>query len=44
MTNPDDVKNLIESAGGRVESAMLLPDGHGCMTASFPLPADHEGR
>lgn len=41
MTNPEDVKSLIESAGGKVESAMLFSDGHGCMTASFPLPANH---
>ena len=46
MPNPDDVKAMIESAGGTVDpnSLLLIPDGdgvHGCFTASFPLPKDH---
>ncbi len=45
MPHPDDVKAMIESAGGNVDkdSLMLIPDGdgvHGCFTASFPLPKD----
>lgn len=38
---PEDVKNLIESAGGTVNEAGSLPDGSGFMTASFPLPKSH---
>jgi hypothetical protein len=41
MPSPEDVKNMIESAGGKIESAAMFPDGHGCMTASFTLPQDH---
>ncbi len=46
MPNPNDVKAMIEAAGGKVDdgSLVLIPDGdgfHGCMTASFPLPKDH---
>lgn len=39
----DDIKKLIEDAGGKIDegSIMALPDGSGCMTASWPLPKDH---
>src|SRR6185295_15321575 len=42
--NPNDVKAMIEGAGGTVNEAMVIPDGdgfHGVMTASFPLPKTH---
>lgn len=41
MANPNDVKKLIEDAGGTVDEMGLLPDGSGFATASFPLPKDH---
>lgn len=41
MTDPKNVTDLIEGAGGRIESMTLLPDGHGVATASFPLPKEH---
>lgn len=41
MPNEKEVKELIESAGGRVDSGAVLPDGSAFMTASFPLPKDH---
>jgi hypothetical protein len=41
MTNPEQVKDLIESAGGKVDSMTVFSDGHGCATASFPLPKNH---
>lgn len=41
MTHPDEVKGLIESAGGKVTGGAVLEDGHAFMTASFPLPKDH---
>lgn len=37
----DDLKGLIEDAGGRLESEVRLPDASGFATASFPLPKDH---
>ena len=38
-----DIEKLITDAGGTVDkdSVMVLPDGSGCLTASFPLPEDH---
>lgn len=38
---PADVKNLVEGAGGKINSAARLPDGSGFCTASFDLPKDH---
>jgi hypothetical protein len=37
----NDVRALIEGAGGKIEMMAELPDGHGIATASFPLPQDH---
>lgn len=39
--HPEEVKNMIEESGGKVDSMTVLPDGHGFATASFPLPKDH---
>lgn len=41
MTNPNEVKNMIEGAGGKVTGRAVFPDGHAFMTADFPLPKDH---
>lgn len=42
MARPEDVKRLIEKAGGKViEGPTPLPDGSGFAVASFPLPPDH---
>jgi hypothetical protein len=41
MADNEDVRRLIEEAGGKVETIADLPDGHGIATASFPLPTDH---
>ena len=41
MPSEKEVKDLIESAGGKVTDGAVLPDGSGFMTASFPLPKDH---
>ena len=41
MPSPDEVKSMIEGAGGKVDEVHVLPDGHGFATASFPLPEDH---
>jgi hypothetical protein len=41
MTTNNEVKNLIEAAGGTVHEIDSLPDGSGFATASFPLPKDH---
>lgn len=41
MTNPKEVKEMIEGAGGTVDSMTLFDDGHGNATASFSLPEDH---
>lgn len=41
MTNPTEVQNMIESAGGKVTDGAVFPDGHAFMTASFPLPKEH---
>lgn len=37
----DELKRLIESAGGSIDDAGVLPDSSGFMTASFPLPEAH---
>jgi hypothetical protein len=39
--DPKEVSDMIESAGGKVTSGAILPDGHAFMTASFPLQPDH---
>lgn len=41
MSDPDDINQMIEDAGGSVKEVALLPDGSGFMTASMPLPEDH---
>ncbi len=41
MTNPNDVKNMIEGAGGKVTGGEVFEDGHAFMIASFPLGPDH---
>lgn len=41
MPEVNQVKEMIRDAGGKVDEVMLLPDGHGVATASFPLPKDH---
>lgn len=41
MPSPKEVQEMVESAGGKVDSMTVLPDGHGFATASFPLPKDH---
>lgn len=41
MPSLEEVKNLIEGAGGKVEEMGVLPDSSGFATASFPLPKDH---
>lgn len=41
MTNPDDVKKMIEDCGGTINEIGALPDGSGFATASFPLPEKH---
>lgn len=41
MSSPDEVRAMIEGAGGKVTDGALLPDGSGFMTASFPLPKTH---
>jgi len=41
MPTPDEVKSLVESAGGTVTDGAVFEDGHAFMTASFPLPKDH---
>jgi hypothetical protein len=41
MTNQNEVKNLIEQAGGTVKSMTVIDGDHGIATASFPLPTDH---
>lgn len=38
---PQEVKKLIEDAGGKVNKMARLPDGSGFATASFPLPKGH---
>lgn len=38
---PNEVKNLIEGAGGSVDEMGILPDGSGFATASFPLSKTH---
>lgn len=39
----EEVTGMLEGSGGVVDagSALQLPDGSGCLTASFPLPKDH---
>jgi hypothetical protein len=39
--NPEEVKDMIEQSGGKIDGGGLLPDGSGFLTASFPLPKDH---
>lgn len=45
MPHPKDVADMIEGAGGKVESMTLIREEgggmHGAATASFPLPTDH---
>lgn len=41
MNAPEEIKNMIESSGGKINEGGLLPDGGGFLTASFPLPKDH---
>lgn len=41
MTPENDVRKLIEDAGGTIEEIGPLPDGSGFATASFPLPKGH---
>ena len=38
---PEMLEQLAQEMGGRIESCDRLPDGSGCATMSFPLPADH---
>jgi hypothetical protein len=37
----NEIKALIELAGGKVDEMARLPDGSGFATASFPLPKGH---
>lgn len=39
--NPDDVRDLIEQAGGTVTDMGALPDGSGFATASFSAAKNH---
>lgn len=41
MISENQVRGMINLAGGTVESSGELPDGSGFMTASFPLRKDH---
>lgn len=41
MPTPNEVKDMINDAGGTVDEMAALPDGSGFATASFPLPKDH---
>lgn len=41
MPRPEEVKKLIEEAGGTVKEMRTLRDGSGFATACFPLPKDH---
>lgn len=41
MQDTNAVKELIEALGGKVTEMVVLPDGSGFATASFPLPKDH---
>ena len=36
-----DIKRLIADIGGKVDDVVVLPDGSGFATASFPLPQNH---
>ena len=40
MTDPKQIKDMIEACGGTVTGGGVVDD-HGFMTASFPLPVDH---
>jgi hypothetical protein len=40
-SKPENPLDPIEQAGGTLDWAILLPDGSGAATASFPLPKDH---
>lgn len=41
MPSPDEVKKLIEDAGGEVKEMGVLPDNSGFAIGSFPLPKTH---
>lgn len=41
MVRENQVREMIEGAGGRIEEVGDLPDGSGFATASFPLRKDH---
>lgn len=41
MTTPNEVRSMIEGAGGKIHEMAALPDGSGFATASFPLRKDH---
>jgi hypothetical protein len=37
----EHVQQIADTLGGKIESAVALPDGSGAATVSFPLPKDH---
>jgi hypothetical protein len=37
----EHVKEIAKTVGGKIESAIVLPDGSGAATVSYPLPKTH---